>query len=127
MKLMNFYMSCYYRFFLLRNPDKSWAITRSAGVLTINLHLLLINFFILIFSLTQRNKSLFDEFYDRNKALIQIGIVLYSFAVQYLISRYFKAIVRSNSEIVEIGTLSRWIAWLTLPLLLLIFFFQMSA
>lgn len=124
---MNFYMSCYYSFFLSKNPDKNWAITRSAGLLVINLHLLLINILIIIFSLTLKEKSFFDEFYDRNKAFIQIGIVLYSFLIHYLLSRYFKAVVKSNSEVVETSTQNKWIVWLTLPLLLLLFFILMSS
>jgi Na+/H+ antiporter NhaC len=81
---------------------------------------------ITFFSFITREKEMFDRFNANYKSLVPLFIILYSFAIQYLLSRHIKNLVESNPEIIKRYIGYRWIAWLTIPLLVVIFFIMVK-
>lgn len=125
MRIIDFYLSCYYVFFISKNHDIKWASTRSAGLMVIVLHLILVSILIIVFSFILNEKELFTEFNKKNKSIVPLVLIIYSFAVQYLLSTRVNTLAKSSNGITNHSSKEKWIAWLTIPCLFIIFFLLM--
>ena len=126
MKLMNLYLISYFKFFISRNPDQKWAITRAAGLFLVQCYLLVTFTLIIGFKIFPDILASVRQFYNSSKLVLQISIVVLSFVLQYLISAYLKRFVNSYPLEMKISRKGKWLVWFTIPMMALIFLLIMQ-
>jgi hypothetical protein len=106
MKILMYYLTHYYNFFISTNRDEGWAISRSVT-------LVLLNFF---FSLMLLATVILKPIHG-SKLLIQLGIVIAFLAISYSLSYYAKKVFKQSIK-VKSTRIDKLIVWLTLPVVI---------
>jgi fumarate reductase subunit C len=117
MKILMYYLTHYYNFFISTNRDEGWAISRSVTLVLLNFFFSLMLLATVILKPIHGSKQAFDRIYDSNKLLIQLGIVIAFLAISYSLSYYAKKVFKQSIK-VKSTRIDKLIVWLTLPVVI---------
>jgi hypothetical protein len=117
--MMKYYLTFFYRFFLSRNPDESWARTRAAGLVLVYIVVVLGLFFIAIFKGYPSIHSSWKATFQSNQSFFSIAIIMLSFGIQFSLSYWAKSI--DGKAKYKYSLIEKLGVWLTLPVAFLIF------
>jgi hypothetical protein len=122
MKLVRYYLNHYYNFFVAKNPDKDWAMTRSVNLFLINVTVLMIAIVFAVSRSMTRIAEVFSRLYDQHKLIIQLSIVALCLTGSYIFRKYYKNYLESGGALVNSSIKDKWIVWLTIPAVVIAFF-----
>jgi hypothetical protein len=117
MKLVIYFLTHYYNFFISTNRDEGWAISRSVTLFLLNFFFFIILLATIVLKPIQGSKQVFDQIYDSYKLVIQLGIIVAFFAISYSLSYYAKRVFKQSVKIKSTRT-DKLVVWLTLPIVI---------
>ncbi len=122
MKLVRYYLSHYYNFFIANNSDKDWSITRSVNLFLINVTVLLIATAFAVSRSMTKVAEVFIQLYDQHNLTIKLSLIALCLTTSYMFKKYFKNYIESGGALAHSSNRDKWIVWLTVPAVVVGFF-----
>ncbi|MBE7172479.1 MAG: hypothetical protein INR73_17975 [Williamsia sp.] len=122
MKLLEFYFFTYYIFFISKEKNEKWAITRALNLVLINSFFAFLTILVLVEKILPGLREKVSFMCNYNEWLSYIIVGTFIFGIHYILSKKLAFLVKSlKKETLFVKKADNLIAFGTIPLLVVIF------